>query len=206
MRSFLAALALTFFAANISLASDTATESKPAVETKSTDTTPAVVTTSETKTDDAEKPTVEFDDQTLTLAFEGKNPGEVIKEYIPTGETLEKWTKLASTREYSDLDNPLILATVLKKQLEEKYPHANCTLTEDADDNSAVIDFVLWSDDKSFVEFNVFKYSKTEDGGVLAEQYALRDYTNPQKFVDDLKETRDRTVKAMTEDGLQIDE
>jgi hypothetical protein len=185
MRTFFAAIAIVFCAATLSLASDSVRETKVA---------------------DTDKPTVQFDEQTLTLAFEGKDPGESIKEYIPTGETLEKWTKLAATREYENLNNPLAMAAELKKQVSEKYPDSTCTVTENKEDNSAVVDFVLWAPDKSFAEFNIFKYVKTDEGGIYCEQYALRDYADPKKFVDGLKETRDRTVKEMTEDGLTVEE
>jgi hypothetical protein len=191
MRTFFAATAIVFCATALSLAADSTTE------TKSADTAKAIA---------ADKPTVEFDNQTLTLAFEGNDPGESIKEYIPTGETLDKWTKLAATREYENLNNPLAMAAELQKQLKEKYPDSTCTVTENKEDNSAVVDFVLWAPDKSFAEFNIFKYVKTDEGGIYCEQYALRDYTDPKKFVDGLKETRDRTVKEMTEDGLTVEE
>src|SRR5262249_49725865 len=47
-----------------------------------------------------------FDGQILVFAWQGGNPGETVREYLPAGEKLESWTKLASIREYPKLDDP----------------------------------------------------------------------------------------------------
>src|SRR5262249_11159772 len=49
-----------------------------------------------------QKESVEFDGQKLFLASEGKNPGETVKEFVPEGDDLKSWTRLASIREYPE--------------------------------------------------------------------------------------------------------
>jgi hypothetical protein len=66
-----------------------------------------------------------------------------------------------------------------------------------------VVDFVTWPAAESFVEFNVFKYGRREGGGLVAQQYALRDYKDPRGFMRGLKPVRARLIKLMTEGGLR---
>jgi hypothetical protein len=128
-----------------------------------------------------QRESVSFDGQTLVLASQSENPGEPVKEYIPANEELRSWTRLASIRE---------------------YPNARHAVIENPQTGEVVIDFVTWPEDQSFVEFNVFKYSRREGGGLVAQQYALRDYKDPRGFMRGLKPVRTRLVKLMTEGGL----
>ena len=142
--------------------------------------------------------TVNFDGQSLVLRWEGENPGETIKEYIPADQKLDSWTRLASIRTYSELDDPAALAGGVIKQLKKDYPDSPCAIIENPETGEVVIDFVLWPADLAFVEFNVFKYAKGEDGGVIAEQYALRDYDDSEGFLKGLRPVRERLVNLMT--------
>ena len=65
-----------------------------------------------------------------------------------------------------------------------------------------IVDFVVWPADASFVEWNVFKYAKRPEGGVVAEQYALRAYEDSEAFLKGLRPVRERLVELMTQ-GLQ---
>jgi hypothetical protein len=63
-----------------------------------------------------------FDGQILVLAWQGGAPGETAREYIPPGEKLESWTKLASIREYPKLDDPRAVAANLVRALKQQNP------------------------------------------------------------------------------------
>jgi hypothetical protein len=145
---------------------------------------------------------VHFDGQTLVLRWEGENPGETIKEYIPADQKLDSWTRLASIRTYAELDDPGALAGSVIRQLKKDYPDSPCAIIENPETGEVVIDFVLWPADLTFVEFNVFKYSQGEDGGVIAEQYALREYDDTEGFLKGLRPVRERLVNLMTK-GLE---
>jgi hypothetical protein len=62
---------------------------------------------------------VAFDGQLLVLAWQGGNPGETVREYIPPGEKLDSWTTLASIREYPKLDDPRAVAANLVRALKQ---------------------------------------------------------------------------------------
>lgn len=156
----------------------------------------------------AHKPKLTFDGQTLILGWQGKNEqaGEFTREFIPADQTLDHWTSLASIREYPDLNDPRSLAEILARTVKERLPDSLTSISDKSDSDETVVDFVLWADDKSFAEFNVFKYRKNPAGGILAEQFAVRDYADPAAFVKNLKPLRDRLVKLMTTEGLQLEQ
>lgn len=147
--------------------------------------------------------TLEFDGQTLVLAWEGGEPGSPIREYIPAGETLDHWTHLASIREFASIDDPRALAAKTLEGVRQTYLDTPSTIMEDPTSDDTIIDFVAWPDDKSFAEYNVFKYSKRPGGGVIAQQYAVRAYGNVDEFAKNLIALRERLTGEMASTALQ---
>jgi len=155
---------------------------------------------------DAAGESVRFDDVEFVLAWQGSNDGESTKEYLPVGEDLESWKKLAAVREYPELDDPSAAVAAFAKILKEKYPQSPSSIIENPKTGDVIIDFVVWPADGSFVEFNIFKYSKQAGGGLRAEQYALREYDETEEFLRGLRPVRERLVELMASGGLKLDE
>lgn len=149
------------------------------------------------------KEVVRFDGQTLTLAWEGNNPDESVKEYIPEGEKLESWKKLASIREYPKSNDPKALATELVQTLKKQNPNAPSSMIENPKTGEVMVDFITMPPNNSFVEFNVFKYGPKPGGGVVAQQYALREYKDITTFLKGMKPVRERLLELMVTTGLQ---
>lgn len=147
---------------------------------------------------------VTFDGVKLLLEFDTKDDNQALKEYIPEGETLEKWERLASVRVFKKFDDPKNATEALALGVKTHNPLAQLAIKHLADKGESVIDFVTWPPDGSFVEFNVFKYVKHKQGGLVAYQYALRKYGDEEskQFLRDLRPLRLRLVKLMTEKGL----
>lgn len=146
-----------------------------------------------------------FDGQTLNLAWEGGTTEAPIREYIPAGENLEKWTHLASIREWVDLNDPRELAAGTLETVKQTYPGAPHNMAENPDTGDTVIDFLVGPPDGSFVEYNIFKYAKRPGGGTIAQQYAVRNYDNQAEFAEkELPAIRDRVINEMATDGLQV--
>jgi hypothetical protein len=152
----------------------------------------------------AKKESVQFDGQRLILSYTVEKADQSLREFIPENEKLESWTKLASIREYSKLDDPKKLAIKLLENLKQNNPDAPSRMIVNSKTGEAVIDFVTWAPDNSFIEFNVFKYRRKHGGGLVAEQFAVRDYKDPEGFLKGLKPLRTRLVEAMAKDGLQV--
>lgn len=149
---------------------------------------------------------VEFDGQTMNLAWTNENPEAPIVEYLPKGETLEKWTHLASIRRYPELEDAQKLAKLTVDEVAKAYPGAPTNLADDPNGTGAVIEFVVTAPDDSFAEYNIFKYAKDPQGGVVAQQYALRGYGDRKKFEDELTERRQQLLDEMAEKGLSTPE
>lgn len=144
-----------------------------------------------------------FDGKRLVHAAEGKTAVELWREFVPPGETLERWTKLASVREYPSHRDPKALAGELVRALKQRYPGAPFALIENKATGEVIVDFVVWPDDRAFTEFNVFRYGTSDGGGVVAQQYALRVYGDAGDFLRGLKAERPRLLDVMAKEGLK---
>lgn len=145
---------------------------------------------------------VSFDGVVLIIKSSQDNPREQIKEFLPVGENFESWTKLASIRDYPKHTDPRVMAENLVRVLKKQNPGAQSAIIQNPKNGDIIVDFVTWPADQSFVEFNIFKYSKKEGGGVLAQQYALREYKDTEGFLRSLKPERMRLVNLMANGGL----
>ena len=149
------------------------------------------------------KESVSFDGTTLWLASTNENPGERVREFIPEGQKLATWTKLASLREYPKLNEPRAVAENLVRALRQQNPGAQSAIIQNPKTGEVIVDFVTWPADNAFVEFNIFKYSRAEGGGLIAQQYALREYQDSAAFLKSLKPLRTRLVELMAKGGLE---
>ena len=146
---------------------------------------------------------VKFAGLKLNLAWQGEDPEQPVAEFIPKGETLEKWTHLASIRRFPEQDDPQGLAKRTIEGVAEKYPGAPTNLQNDPRGSDAVIEFIVSPPDDGFAEYNLFRYAKDPQGGVVAEQYALRGYGDREKFLESLTEQRQKLLDEMAATGLE---
>jgi hypothetical protein len=63
----------------------------------------------------AEKPKFTFSAQEYTLAFVDLGPNGVINEYVPPGETVEKWTTLITVQQAPQVKEPAVVAEAVLK-------------------------------------------------------------------------------------------
>jgi hypothetical protein len=150
--------------------------------------------------------TVEFDGHTLLFAFKGTNPGEKYREYIPKEEKLESWTKYAAIRHYTNHKDPLDFAKAVAQMVKQHNPLSQSAVLHNKETGAAIIDFITWPPDGAFVEFNIFKFQKDGAGGLIAHQYAVREYGEHTEFMLGLKELRQRLINSKVTDGLVIKE
>lgn len=146
---------------------------------------------------------VAFDGRKLVLAAQGDTRVERWREFIPEGEKLERWTRLASIREYPTHADPKALAGELLRALKRNHPDAPSSIIENKATGEVIVDFIAWPPDRAFTEFNLFRYGKRDGGGVVAQQYALRVYGDATTFLQGLKAERARLLDAMAKDGLK---
>lgn len=166
-------------------------------------------TTSENGAVAAPRECIEFDGEKLYLAWEGGTPAESIKEYVPEGQDLETWTTLASIRHYPQLNDPTEAVRTLNRVLEEKYPRSPRHIEQVEDSDDAMIEFVVWQGDgdmqeAQFVEYNLFKYSRNDQGGLVAQQFARRGYGRQiGEFLKQFEPQKQRLRQQMADEGLK---
>jgi hypothetical protein len=144
-----------------------------------------------------------FDGTKYTQAFHKSDDTQSTTEFLPSGEELKSWKRLTSIRTFSKLTEPRTAAAGLLRAVRENNPEAKSILAENPKNGDVIIDFVTWPRDQSFVEFNIFRYSK-KGGGLLMEQYAQRAYgKDVREFLIKLKSERQRLVDLMAKGGLK---
>ena len=90
-----------------------------------------------------------------------RGSGDPVAEFIPKGETLEKWTHLASIRRFPEQDDPQALAKTTVEGVAEQYPGAPTNIQNDPQGSDAVIEFIVSPPDDSFAEYNLFATRRT---------------------------------------------
>jgi hypothetical protein len=89
------------------------------------------------------------------------------------------------------------------RALERQNPAGQSAMIENPATGEVIVDFVTWPADRAFVEFNIFKYARKPRGGLVAQQYALRDYQDTTGFLKSLRPVRERLVGLMAKEGLR---
>jgi hypothetical protein len=145
---------------------------------------------------------VSFDGVILYLASTNETPNERLREFLPEGQKFETWTKLASIREYPKLNDPRAVAENVVRVVKQQNPGAQSAVIQNPKTGEVIVDFVTWPADQAFVEFNIFKYAKKDGGGLIAQQYALREYKDTASFLKALKTERTRLIGLMAKSGL----
>jgi len=146
---------------------------------------------------------VRFDGETFVLASKAEDSGRKIREFLPVGQKLESWTKLAAFHEFAELDDVDQYAEQLQRTVKEQYPQSPSAIQKNEKTGQVLVDFVAWPEGGSFVEFNIFRIEKNPSGGLIAEQYAQREYKNPEEFLKNLGPLRQKLLKSMAEKGLE---
>jgi hypothetical protein len=135
---------------------------------------------------------LQFDDQPYTLEFASHDETSgSVNEYVPEGETLEKWTRLIGVRQQPINAQPIEMAKKAIEALKEMSPGSPYTIRPSEDGSSCSIDFAIWQGDVA--EVNVFVYRRSKDGhGITSFQYAERAYGDEKTaFLENLRDRID---------------
>lgn len=137
---------------------------------------------------------IELNGTRYELAFVNELPTRSLNEYIPPGETLDKWTKMLALHIYHNQQiSPEQFALELMKLVVKLNPDApKPAIAGKSSQGDIVIDFVTWPQDKAYIEYNVFKFKKgNQPGDIIGYQYAMRSYGHPpsDNFMAAIKNT-----------------
>ncbi len=149
---------------------------------------------------------VRFGEEQFELAYELETATNDMKEYLLPGESLKKWTKLVGIYKYPQIHDPRAFAEHMGEMVQAQNPRARSYVGFDPQTGEATIDFVTWPIDNKFVEFNLFKFKRDGANGIVAHQYAVRDYNDKNLFVKNLQQLRKESYKTMMQEGLVIED
>lgn len=152
---------------------------------------------------------VEFEGERYTLGFEDHTTledgqmGDAIAEFALPGESVEDWSKLFAFYAYPQMgDDPAAAVEAVGKAVKEANKDANYAIAIDEESGEAIIDFLTWVPESDVMEFNVFKYARSEDGrGLIAMQFAQH-LAIDDIDVEGMRALRERAVKDMTDTDI----
>lgn len=146
---------------------------------------------------------INFDGERYNLLYSVKNKefGGYLNEYYKNGETYHRWTEMVAVHHFPNVYSPIDQV----KQFEEYLKNLNCPCEIYFDDkeDAAMIDFEIIDDKKVPVvlEYNVFKYQKSEKNGSVAVQYTKRYVTTTalqlKQAKNDIEKHRKKSVKEV---------
>jgi hypothetical protein len=103
-------------------------------------------------------------------------PGDRMAQFVPEGETLENWTRSIAIYRYTTLGNdPTRAALELRDSVKAANPDAQARLLVHSVTRDAMLDFLTWPPDGSYLEFNVMRYASDAGGkGLVALRFVYR--------------------------------
>lgn len=96
--------------------------------------------------------------------------GDRIIEFIRPSESVSNWTKLIGYR-YQQLpalsNDPYRTAMAIERAIRKLNPQAPVRISRNSDKAGVTIDFFTWPKDKRFIELNVFRLWKSQNGNAV---------------------------------------
>lgn len=148
----------------------------------------------------AQDAVIALDGEPFPKRFVANPPrGDKLLEFVRDSESFEKWTKLIGFR-YQQLpgagNDPAQTAAGMAKHIKSNYPKAPSQVLVNERKTEAILDFLIWPPDRTFMEFNVFRYVKSTDGrAVVSLQLAYRFTDASPEGAQRFKELRQSWIK-----------
>lgn len=93
-------------------------------------------------------------------------------------------------------NDPRLAAISLARIVKASNTDANSSVIVDKNNTSAIVDFLTWPKSAEYLEFNVFRYIKSQDGrGVISAQFARRYDFEDKPSVEEFKALRSSWLK-----------
>lgn len=148
----------------------------------------------------AQEASITLDGEPFTKKFVGSPPnGDKLLEFVRENETFDKWTKLVGYR-YQQLpvigNDPKNAAAGMAQIVKATNPKAQSRVIVNEKTDEAILDFLTWPADQQIIEFNVFRYAKSNDGkAVVSLQLAYRFTDSSPEGIEKFKTVRDAWLK-----------
>lgn len=161
----------------------------------------------------ADTESVEFLGKRFDLKFEDMVGPTRIYEYFAGGDTPQDWLELVEFQVYpvhQEANAPLDFARRTAAALQQKYPQMQFGLYTIDGTDATLLDFFFPMSTrkvpgKQFLEFNVFKFFRDQDGGQTLSFHYVRNIESvsasrsADEVIADLKAARSAVLPAMVE-------
>lgn len=124
-------------------------------------------------------PHIIIGDLKLTQAYTPKASEDQLREYLPEGEALEHWNRLASVRVFKNEKDPEKYLKRVAALVKKSHPAARAEFFENKKSKERVLDFITFTPEKAqqqFAEWNMMRATFVKGTGLVVYQYALRLY------------------------------
>lgn len=149
---------------------------------------------------------IQFDGEIYTQQFSTNKPEMRLIEYVRQNETVENWTKLVAIRNFTKENNPKLSVTNLAKAVKQQNPDAKFQIFVKKDGSEAQIDFLTWTDDSQYMEFNIHRYLKVKGyDGLISYQFAYKLTDTSDQSMALFKKNRQQWINEMSEIKFAID-
>lgn len=155
------------------------------------------------------KEIAKFDGKTFRLTVAVPNQGAGLKGYLLENETPDQLTEWVVYQHFPRHEDPKFNDIKLRAEqyaegLGRELTSATIKIVEDEATKDVLLDFAARTSNSKFVGYNLMKFARAPDGGVLRYEYVIYERENLDAFVKNLKPLRDRLRKLMLEDGVSI--
>lgn len=111
------------------------------------------------------------------LAFTGSTDEGSIKEFVPTGETINDWSTMVAVRYFNNEQSPEAYIRNMAERYRKLMPHMQFAMSQLEPDDVWDIDFIIYprGQTSGFVEWNYFRAERRSvDEGIVVNQYVVR--------------------------------
>jgi len=141
---------------------------------------------------------IKYHGHKYVLKYSTKNDenGGFINEYFKEGENYNTWSEMIAVHHFPNMYSPTDQTQIYRESLDSiKCPSS---MEIDEDKNSGIIDFILINNGRPVImEFDVFKFEKSDLCGTVALQYAKRYAANTNMQVESIKKDFEKNRKKM---------
>lgn len=129
-------------------------------------------------------------------------------EYFLNDENRENWTKMVGIYYYPEVSNPIKFADKETKNVEANEINVLLKYIENKKADKAALSYLQNGscNGKNYFEYNIFKYEKHPDKGIMALRYAIRYFftSNDEiaKIANKVKEENDEYMQIIIESPI----
>lgn len=146
------------------------------------------------------KPSIVIGETKFLLASEEADGNGKLREFLPSGDNFEHWTRLVAVREFPKLSDSKEYIANFAREYHAKFPLMQFQVTQNPSSGDWTIDFMEYptSGSLQFLEWNFFRAHKATQG-LLVYQYAERFYfkDDPSEAGKAFKETRQKKLGTL---------